>query len=160
MVNQKLYLPQDVIILYTLVIVTSATFNTCAVRTGFSSQHKKCVLVPQEWLAILSGWKVIAWNEFRNDHLLFIIWFVITIANGGRCGVQVYYFNAFVDKISAGVILPIQLSSSNYDFIGSLDVMASVTEAGHLQFRSSSVLFSGEVQKIGVIISSLNSRAP
>ena len=82
------------------------------------------------------------------------------MANGGRCGVQVYYFNTFVDKISAGVILPIQLSSSNYDFIGSLDIMASVTEAGHLQFRSSSVLFSGEVQEIGVIIGALNPSTP
>ena len=85
---------------------------------------------------------------------------VITVANGGRCSVQVYYFDTFVVKVGAGVILPIQLSSSNYDLIGSLDVMAGVAEAGHLQFGSSSILFRVEVQEIGVVIGALNSSAP
>ena len=74
----------------------------------------------------------------------------LTITN--CVGVQIYNFHTFIDFVSTSSIQILQLSPNNYDFIGSLDIMARVTEAGHLQFWPSCILLCGKVQEIGIII--------
>ena len=80
-VNLKLYFPQDVVLLWTLRLITHASINACTIRTCLSSQQKEWLLVPQKRLPILPGWKVIpyqmqVWSIFpSSDYTCYrILW--------------------------------------------------------------------------------------
>ena len=68
--------------------------------------------------------------------------------------VQVYNFHTFIEFVVTGGIQIKVLSSNNYNFIGGLNIMASVTRAGYLHFWSSGILrwCGAEIQEVGIII--------